>query len=206
MFKPSFISLPIAALCALLLAGVAHASNDAVLLKRAAPLRESPGEAGRSLVDLPVQTPVTRLGQRQGAWLKVRAADGTQGWLHMFDVAAPSTPSSGNAGVGALRGITNFFNKGSAQQTGTVQATSTVGIRGLGAEDLAQAQPDMAALMRLEKTRLDANQARQFASAAGFRPRQIEPLAAPSAPATSSNSTNRSGTSADPFSGSNNSR
>lgn len=202
MFKPFFMRLPIAALCVLLWAGVAHANNDAVL-KRAAQLRESPGEAGRSLADLPVQTQVTRLGQRQGAWLKVRAADGTQGWLHLFDVAAPSTPSSGNAGVGALRGITNFFNKGSAQQAGTVQATSTVGIRGLSAEDVAQAQPDMAALMGLEKIRLDAQQARQFASAAGFRPRQIEPLAAPAAPATSSNSTNRSGTSADPFSGSN---
>ena len=168
---------------ALTLGAAAFAQTEAVLVKRAAQLRDAPGEASRSVVNLPLQTAVTRLGERQGPWIKVRTADGTQGWVHLFDITSANTASTSNAGAGALRSITSFFNKGSAQANASTLPTSTVGIRGLGVEDLANSQPNMAAVAQADATRMDENQARQFANAASLSSRAVNPLALPVAPA-----------------------
>jgi hypothetical protein len=166
-------------------AAQAQPQGEAVLIKREAQLRDAPGDSARSLAPLPVQTSVTRLGDRQGAWIKVRTADGTSGWVHMFDVTSASAPSGGAAG-GALRSLSSFFNKGSAQAPSSSVSTSTVGIRGLGAEDLANAQPNMAAVAQADANRVNAAQARQFAGGASLSSRQVEPLPVPAAPAASS--------------------
>lgn len=161
----------------------AVAQNEQVLVKRPAELRDAPGDTARSIASLPVQTPVTRLGERQGPWIKVStgAAPGTVGWVHMFDVGAPNTPSQGgNAATGALRGLTSFFNKGSPQQANL--ATSTVGIRGLGAEEIANAQPNPAAVGRVEAMRVDAAMARQFAMDASLSPQAVDALPVPAPP------------------------
>ena len=163
----------------------AQPQGEAALIKREAQLRDAPGDASRSLAPLPVQTPVTRLGDRQGAWIKVRTADGATGWVHMFDITSASAQSSGT-GAGALRSLSSFFNKGSAQAPGSSVATSTVGIRGLGAEDLANAQPNLAAVAQADANRANAAQARQFAGSASLNSRQVEPLPAPAPPAAPS--------------------
>ena len=72
----------------------------------------------------------------------------------------------------------NFFNKGSAQG-GTVTATSTLGIRGLGAQDLARSQPNLGAVDQADALRLDGDQARQFASSAALSRRQVDALPEP---------------------------
>jgi hypothetical protein len=158
-------------------------SGEAVVVRRPAELREAPGDAARSLAPLAVQAPVTRLGERQGPWIKVRNAQGQEGWVHLFDVGAAGTPpSGGNAATGALRSLTNFFNKGSAQAGSSTLPTSTVGIRGLGAEDLAHAQPNPGAVSQAEAWRLDAGQARQFASNAALASQAVPALPAPPRP------------------------
>jgi len=160
--------------------------TDALMIKRPAELRQAPGENAPSLAPLPVQTPVTRLTARQGAWIQVKTANGTTGWVHMFDVGTSSAPSAaGNTASGALRGLTNFFNRGSAQGGATTTATSTVGIRGLGAEDIANAQPDLAALSHAEGMRVDATQARRFAAEAPLTARAVDPLPIPAPPVAS---------------------
>jgi uncharacterized protein YgiM (DUF1202 family) len=165
--------------CALLLASaLAQAQTEAVLVKRTTELREAPGETSRSVAPLAARTPVTRSGARQGAWIQVRTAEGASGWVHMFDVAPASSAATPSTGANALRGLTSFFNKGSAQG-GATTATSTVGIRGLGAEDLARAQPNMAAVAQADTLRMDADQARQFASAAALRSRPVDALPDP---------------------------
>lgn len=171
-------------ICALVVfCSTAFAQNEAVLIKRQAQLRDAPGEASRSVAPLPVQTAVTRLGERQGPWIKVRMADGTQGWVHMFDITSASSAQGSNAGTGALRSITSFFNKGSTQANASALPTSTVGIRGLGAEDIANAQPNVAAVAQLDTVRVDATQARQFANGAPLSSRTVSPLPVPAAPA-----------------------
>ena len=66
----------------------------------------------------------------------------------------------------------------------TTTATATVGIRGLSAEDIANAQPNPAAVTQAEKMRLSADQARQFASTAPLKPRSVEALPEPPRPAS----------------------
>jgi len=162
----------------------AHAQSDALLIKRPTELREAPAEAARSLAPLAVQTAITRLPARQGAWIQVRTAAGTTGWVHMFDVGTTAAPAtSSNIATGALRGLSNFFNRGSAQSANTT-ATSTVGIRGLTGEDIANAQPNLAALTQAESLRQDATQARRFAAGAQLTARTVEPLPIPSPPIT----------------------
>lgn len=101
-------------MCAALLCSTAWAQTPAqgetVLVKRAAQLREGPSESSRSMMALQLQASIGRLGERQGAWIKVSAPDNTQGWVHMFDVASPASASAtpGNMGTSALRGITHF--------------------------------------------------------------------------------------------------
>ena len=166
------------------------AQGETVLIKRAAELREGPTESSRSIMALALQTTVVRLGEKQGAWIKVSTPDKTQGWIHMFDVTSPATGggSAGNAGTSALRGITNFFNRGTAQAPGSTVATSTLGIRGLGAENLNNAQPNVAAVAQAETLRANATQARQFAATAALVVRTVEPLPVPAVPAATAQS------------------
>src|SRR6187402_1977148 len=124
--------------------------GEAAMMKRATDLRDAPADSGRSLAALPAQEPVTRMGGRQGGWIQVQNRGGITGWVHMFDVgpagfgsgAGTSAPSGGNALTGSLRGLSNMLGGGSTQQQPRV-ATSTIGIRGLEAEDLARAQPNL---------------------------------------------------------------
>lgn len=171
-------------LALLLACALPAAAEEAAVTRRATELREAPGGAGRSLASLPAQAPVTRLDQRQGPWVQVRTEGGATGWLHLFDVAPATAAASGDsggvaAGVGnALRGVTGLFGRPAPQP-----ASTAAGIRGLGAEDLAQAQPDPAAVKRMEAARQSDAEARAFASRAALRPAAVEPLPVPAAPA-----------------------
>ena len=165
----------------LLAAGaVAQAQQgEAALMKRAGELRDAPGAAGRSIASLPALSPLTRLAERQGPWIQVRSASGATGWVHMFDVG-PATGAgapSGNAATSAMRGVSGLFSKDSA-----TSATSTVGIRGLGAQDIANAQPDLNGMTRMEALRQNEDQARQFAAQAPLAPATVPALPVPAKP------------------------
>lgn len=162
------------------LAGAAQA-QEAAVTRRATPVRESPAEGARQLVWLPAQAPVTRGEQRQGPWVQVRTGDGTTGWVRLFDIEPASgapAASGGNVVGGVLRGATQLF--GSSKPA---QAATTAGIRGLGAEDIAQARPDPGAVSQMERLRQTEFDARAFAAAAALRPVAIAPMPAPAAPA-----------------------
>ena len=99
----------------------------------------------------------------------------------MFDVTVPESASGtgGSAGAGVLRSVTSFFNRGSAPSRNTNAATSTVGIRGLTAQDLASATPNPQALQQAESFRADAGQASQFANAASLTRQSVTALPLP---------------------------
>ena len=179
--------------CGLMLVAVSLFSGPAgaqqgepAMLKRAADLRDAAAETGRSLAALPAQEPVTRLGERQGAWIKVRTGGGVAGWVHMFDVG----PAGFGSGVGTsapapaanpvtsgLRGLSNLIGGGSSPPPRV--ATSTIGIRGLEAEDLARAQPNINAVGQMERLRQGESGARQFASEAALVAAAVPALPAP---------------------------
>ena len=107
---------------------------------------------------------VTRLDERQGPFRRVRTSDGKTGWLHMFDLqsGAQATPAAApSTGTSALRSLGQAFGAGGTRPT-TV-ATSTVGIRGLDADDLANATPTLAAVDAAGQHKVSESQARQFA-------------------------------------------
>ena len=166
------------ALCTLALP--AHAQQDAAVIKRATELRQDPAESSASLGALAADTSVTRTSERKGSWVKVRTAQGTAGWVHLFDVGAQAGTATGgaNTATSGLRSLGGLFGGGSS-----TTATATVGIRGLGAEDIANAQPNPAAVQQAEKLRVSADQAQRFASAAALRKQNVEPLPEPPRPA-----------------------
>ena len=90
---------------------------------------------------------------------------------------AQAQSSGSNAVTGALRGITGLFNRSAGNPT--TLPTSTIGIRGLGAEDIANAQPNPAAVSQMEALRLDETQARSFAAEAALSAIAVDPLPAP---------------------------
>jgi hypothetical protein len=176
-------------------------AQDTAVVKRATQLRDAPSDSGASVAPLEVNSAVTRSNQRKGPWTKVQTQQGISGWVHMFDLgpqagsaAAPSgaggsaaAPSGagGNAAAGGLRSLGGLFGGSSGSQT---TATSTIGLRGLGAEDIANAQPNPAAVGQAENLRVSGDQARQFAASAALQPRQIAPLAEPPRPTDGSRS------------------
>ena len=170
-------------LAALGAAGSAHAQESAVV-KRATQLRDAPADTGASVAPLEADTTVTRSNERKGAWTRVTTPQGATGWVHMFDLgpASGSATASNNSATSGLRGLGNLLGGNSGS---TTTATSTVGIRGLGAEDIANAQPNPAAVSRAEGLRVSADQARQFAANASLQPRAVAALAAPAAPPSS---------------------
>ncbi len=185
------VRTPQAALAATLLAATvllasvparAQATGEPAVARRATELREAPAASARSLAALPEGTALQRTDERQGPWVRVRTPAGAGGWVHMFDLGPASGAGSGGGGgladtaAGALRGVASLFGKPAPTRVTT--PTSTIGIRGLGAEDLAQAQPDTAAVARLDGLRASEQQARAFARDAALAPVAVEPLPA----------------------------
>lgn len=168
----------------------AQAQGDPGILRRAAELRESPAPNAASLAALPAQASVTRLAGRQGAWIQVRTVAGVTGWVHLFDVGSPGSPTTAPAqggapsGSNALRGLTSLLTGGASG--GTTVPTTTVGIRGLSAEDIAQAQPNAEAVAQMEALRQSEAQARAFASGATLVSQTVTPLPSPAAASNAS--------------------
>lgn len=158
-------------------------AQDALVTKRQTVLRDGPGDSANTLATLPAQTALTRQPTRQGPWVQVKTAAGATGWIHMFDVGTAADQGGvANAATGALRGLSNLFNRGSAQPQASSGPTATVGIRGLGAEDIANAQPNLAALAQAEGQRQDAAQAKRFAAESSLAVQSVEPLPTPAPP------------------------
>jgi len=174
-------------LAALLLAWTAAwADGDPGVMRRATDLRATPSDNAQSVVALPAQAPVTRLAGREGSWIQVRTANGQTGWVHLFDVGSPGAAGGASTGTsqaatGGLRSLTNLFSKGSGAGGNTV-ATTTVGIRGLNAEDIANAQPNPAAVAQMEALRQNESEARAFASNASLASQTVPPLPKAAAP------------------------
>lgn len=157
-------------------------AQETAVTRRATELRATPSDQGASVATLPAQSAVTRTNERNGPWVQVRTAAGATGWVHLFDLgpaggATASADGGGNVVSGALRGMGNLFGGGSK----TTTTSTTAGIRGLGAEDLAQAQPDGEAVRRMEGLRASDADAKSFASRSAWRPVAVEPLPAPAA-------------------------
>ena len=122
---------------------------------RATDLKQAPATDSTTLAALAENTAVEAL-ERKGGWTRVKGEAG-EGWVRMlalrFGGAAPAKPGAS--------GLTQLFN---VARTGTSGTQVTTGVRGLDAEQIANAQPNPAELAKLEKFAADRDAAAGFAT------------------------------------------
>lgn len=147
---------------------------DGLIVKRDTQLRSAPADNAPALAAVRGNTPVTRLPERQGVWVQVRVENQT-GWLHMFDIGSPASAAASGGGSNVLRGVGSLF----ARPSSTTVSTTTVGIRGLDANDIANAQPNTAAVAQGETMRVSAGDAQQFAARSALRAQTVDDLPIP---------------------------
>lgn len=153
MLARLLVSLLVLAACA------AHAQEQA-FTNRATELKEKAAPDARTVASLPADTAVKVLG-RGGQWTQVEAQS-QKGWVRVFHLRFPSTVETAAApSGGALSSLTGALGFG--RQTAKPSTVATTGIRGLTAEDFANASPDVEALKRLQSFRADKGSAERFA-------------------------------------------
>ncbi|PKO90973.1 MAG: ligand-binding protein SH3 [Betaproteobacteria bacterium HGW-Betaproteobacteria-1] len=146
----------------------------------AADLKQQPFIDAATVTNLPVNTELEVL-KRQGGWMQVKSGAG-EGWLKMTAVklgtAAASQEKSGN-------GLSTLVNLATTGRSGSSGVTVTTGVRGLGQEDLKNAQPNPEAVKKMESFAAARNETAAFASSAKLQSQTVEYLSAPAATSAS---------------------
>ena len=151
------------------------------LLTRKSDIQEQPSMKSSSIGEVPAGTPVSVL-QRQGVWFEVAVKGSSmKGWVrfsrvkmtaHKADKATTSAAGgSTNALANLARSATGVFAYGG--RNSQPDGVSTIGIRGLQAQDLANAAPNPAARREMESHRATQQQADLYAKVASLRPQQV---------------------------------
>ncbi|HEY5682511.1 MAG TPA: SH3 domain-containing protein [Sulfuricaulis sp.] len=138
--------------------------------RSAVELMTTPYRDAKSAGQLPVNTRVDVL-ERRGGWLKI-SAQGKTGWAKLHQVRAGVGPEGRTSG----EGLAILKNVGQTGRSGSQGIVATTGIRGMSAEELNNANPDPAAVKKLESYSVTANQARDYAKAAGLKEKNVPPL------------------------------
>ena len=138
----------------LLLLPLLALAEPATVIK-ATDLKQAPATDAATLATLPENTAVEAL-ERKSGWTRVKAASG-EGWVRMLSLrfGGEAKPKPGASG------LTQMFN---VARTGTSGTQVTTGVRGLDAEQLANAQPNPTELAKLEQYAADRDAAARFAA------------------------------------------
>lgn len=157
--KSSRLSL-FAAMCAGLLAWGAAVAQP-VTIARDSSLHAEPQTGAAVVARLKQGESAEQIG-RQGAWVNVKSASGT-GWLFSFNVTygPGAAPAAGG---------------GAAAMPERRAVTSTIGIRGLEAEDLRQARFDETQLNLLDKHAVSKQDAQAAAHGSGLSAVRVQYL------------------------------
>ncbi len=107
---------------------------------------------------------------KNGAWLNIRTAEAT-GWLFSFNVRFASAQQASGSGAGNAAGVGRLF--GPRQN---INVTSTIGIRGLEADDLRQARFDAEQMRLLDQYSASRADAESRAQSSGLSAAQVDYL------------------------------
>jgi len=95
--------------------------------------------------------------ERRGGWRRVKDANGTEGWVRLFMLR--------HSGAGAARaGDSGILSAINVARTGSSGRQVTTGVRGLDAEQLANAKPNAAELKKLQGYAASRDDAARFAA------------------------------------------
>ena len=134
------------------------AAQKQAFTNRSTELKDKGANDGKTVATLPENTQV-KVVQRAGQWTRIEGG-GQAGWVRAFHLRFPTTVETSSSSGGMLGGLTGgLFGGGKTKQA----TTATVGIRGLSAEDFKNANPDGAALLKMESFRVDKAGAQAFA-------------------------------------------
>lgn len=106
---------------------------------------------------------------RDGAWAKVKTADGKTGYVRLFNLRTASG-TQGDSGVGQL---VNVF------RTGASGTSVSTGVKGLSGDDLTGAKPDRKQVRKLAEFQVTDKDARQSAAAQGLKDQDVAWLPEP---------------------------
>jgi peptidoglycan hydrolase-like protein with peptidoglycan-binding domain len=157
-------------------AGPSSARSDPALALRDTELRSSPSVSAPVVTRVSAGGSVTLIGT-SGRWSLARTSRGAEGWApaahFRIGLAEQQSPQS-NAGKSWLRSLTALLSPRRPQraQGGTV----TVGIRGLQADDIANARPNPGAVEGLGRYRASEDTARRHARRSGLVARRFDYL------------------------------
>jgi len=143
-------------LAALVLLFPALALAEPATVIRATELKQSPATDAASVAPLAENARVDAL-ERKGGWTRVKAEGGAEGWVRMLALryARAGEARQGDAGISQILNVA---------RTGTSGAQVTTGVRGLDAEQLANAKPNAAELKKMEKYAASRDGAEGFAA------------------------------------------
>lgn len=141
---------------------------DPATMSRADSLRATPFADGKVVAPLAAGAKLD-IVTRQGGWYQVKAG-GKTGWVRMLSVrrAQPATGSD-------VKGLASV----ASGRAGTGTVSTTTGVRGLDAQELATAEFDEAQVAQAEKYRSSAAGAAAFAKAGKLVVRDVPPLPEP---------------------------
>lgn len=133
---------------------------------RATELRQAPASDAAVVAPLAENAQVDAL-ERKGGWTRVKVAGGAEGWVRMLTLRY--------AGAGEAKqgdsGIVQILNVARIGTSGTQVAT---GVRGLDAEQLANAKPNEAELKKLQGYAASGDAAAGFAASGKLEARKID--------------------------------
>lgn len=155
------VSLLAAALClvpALCLA-------EAATVIRATELKRAPATDAASAGQLAENARVDAL-ERQGGWTRVKAPGGAEGWVRMLALRY-------DGGGAARQGDSGIAQALNVARSGTSGTQVTTGVRGLDAEQLANARPNPAEFKKLERYSVGKDAAAAFAERGPLRAQQV---------------------------------
>ncbi len=164
-----------AALFALWLSAASAGAAEQVTVERESQLYAEP-RLDAPQVQLLAPGTVAEVAGKSGAWLNVRTPSAT-GWVFSFNVRFNVKPS--DAAQGSSSGGESAIGRIFGPQRG-VHVTSTIGVRGLDAEDLRQAQFSPEQMKLFDGYALSKDGAEESARARGLTATPVEYLQAPS--------------------------
>jgi hypothetical protein len=131
---------------------------------RATELKQAPATDSPSVAELAENAAVEVL-ERKGGWTRIKAGS-AEGWVRMLALRYGASAAKPGA-----TGVTQVFN---VARTGTSGTQVTTGVRGLDAQDLANAQPNPAELAKLASFAADRDTAAGFAAKGKLAPISVD--------------------------------
>lgn len=140
------------------------ASAEPATVIRATELKKSPATDAPTVAELAPTTLVDAL-ERRGGWTRVKAQAG-EGWVKMLVLRyGAGAARQGDSGVGALLNVA---------RTGSSGTQVTTGVRGLEAEQIANAAPNAAELKKMQKFASSPQAAAKFAAQGRLQATAVE--------------------------------